>query len=89
MTDKTIWFPAKKYGWGWTFPCRWQGWATLAAYLICMVLWAFSIDIESSWGLYIGGVVVLSAALMGVCWLKGEPAKWRWGETKRITSRDS
>jgi hypothetical protein len=23
---RKIWFPAKRYGWGWGLPCCWQGW---------------------------------------------------------------
>ena len=29
----TIWFPAKRYGWGWSFPVTWQGWLVVLAYL--------------------------------------------------------
>jgi hypothetical protein len=25
-------------------------------------------------------VVALSALLFGICWLKGEPPRWRWGK---------
>ncbi len=31
--EKNIWFPAKRYGWGWGFPCAWQGWAVLCIYM--------------------------------------------------------
>jgi hypothetical protein len=30
-------------------------------------------------GLYLAYVAVLSALLIGLCWLKGEPLRWRWG----------
>lgn len=26
---KKIWFPAKRYGWGWGLPVTWQGWVVL------------------------------------------------------------
>ena len=29
--------------------------------------------------LFLGYMVVLCAALVGVCYAKGEPPKWRWG----------
>jgi hypothetical protein len=35
--DKSYWFPAKRYGWGWGVPLCWQGWAVLAAYLAVIV----------------------------------------------------
>jgi hypothetical protein len=31
-------------------------------------------------GAFIAYVLVLSAALFGICWLKGEPPRWRWGK---------
>jgi hypothetical protein len=33
-------------------------------------------------GAYLAYVVLLSALLVGVCWLKGEPPRWRWGRDK-------
>lgn len=32
--NKNIWFPAKKFGWGWGLPKVWQGWVTFGACLI-------------------------------------------------------
>jgi hypothetical protein len=31
--SKDIWFPAKKYGYGWGVPLKWQGWAALLGLL--------------------------------------------------------
>ncbi|MGF6899052.1 hypothetical protein P3T22_000294 [Paraburkholderia sp. GAS348] len=31
--EHKYWFPAKRYGWGWGFPSRWQGWAVLFMYV--------------------------------------------------------
>jgi len=37
MTEvkRKIWFPAKRYGWGWGFPICWQVWVVLAFILLC------------------------------------------------------
>lgn len=35
--QKKYWFPAKKYGWGWTFPDCWQGWAVFGVYGVVVV----------------------------------------------------
>jgi hypothetical protein len=35
--DKEIWFPAKKYGYGWGFPITWQGWAIFVAYVVMLL----------------------------------------------------
>lgn len=33
MNDEpTFWFRAKRYGWGWGLPVRWQAWVVLIAY---------------------------------------------------------
>jgi len=34
-TDRSrYWFPAKRYGWGWGLPARWQGWLVIALYVV-------------------------------------------------------
>jgi hypothetical protein len=70
------WFPAKRYGWGWGPPRTWQGWAVTGAYVLG-VLVAIALDLPA-WGraaVVVGGAAVLVA----VCWVKGEPPRWRWG----------
>lgn len=80
-TDVTrkYWFPAKRYGWGWGFPSAWQGWVVLFTYLALVVgaiplVRAFNGSV--AYGIY---VAVLTVALVGICWLTGEPPRWRWG----------
>lgn len=86
--DKTFWFPAKRYGWGWGPPVRWQGWAVLAIYalLLCLsaALWLPSDGIAA----FLLCTAALTVALMAICWIKGEPPAWRWGEKRRATERD-
>ena len=77
--ESGYWFRAKRYGWGWGLPLRWQGWAVLAAFGV--LLGAGGVVIPPSvhpvsYVLYVG---VLSALLLGACYAKGEPPKWRWG----------
>jgi len=33
-------------------------------------------------GTFILLVVVLNVLLIAVCWLKGEPPRWRWGDDR-------
>ena len=74
------WFPAKRYGWGWGLPTRWQGWAVLITYfaLIGLDMWLF----PPARGAFTFALLVAlsSIALVAVCWLKGEPPRWRWGK---------
>jgi hypothetical protein len=64
---ETFWFPAKRYGWGWGPPVRWQGWAVLVVYALLLTAFLLS-------------SVVLTVLLLIVCWLKGERPRWRWGD---------
>lgn len=74
-----FWFPAKRYGWGWGIPNSWQGWVVLAAFTGLLVLGSFMFPPRAHMSAYLGYVAVLCGLLIGVCWLKGEPPRWRWG----------
>lgn len=78
-TETEYWFPAKRYGWGWGLPITWQGWLVLAAFILLLVAGAYLFPPKKTPVGYLAYVAVLSAALVGVCWLKGEPPRWRWG----------
>ena len=81
-TDPKYWFPAKRYGWGWGIPSTWQGWVVLTMFVALVAFGPFLFPPRQQMGLYLAYVAVLSALLIGVCWLKGEPARWRWGDDK-------
>lgn len=74
-----VWFYAKKYGWGWGLPACWQGWIVLVAYLGLLVGGVFVFPPDRALLLYLLYTIVLTALLVGVCWLKGEAPRWRWG----------
>ncbi|WEN14451.1 hypothetical protein PY254_14605 [Rhodanobacter sp. AS-Z3] len=71
--ERSYWFPAKRYGWGWGLPTRWQGWVCFAIYAggISLVMHFFRPVREP--GLFTLGIVLLTLGLIAVCWLKGEP----------------
>ncbi len=79
--QKEYWFPAKKYGYGWGLPVTWQGWIIFMIYLTLITVGIFLFPISSKAGLlqYSIFTAVLTIVLIAVCWLKGEPPKWRWG----------
>ena len=74
----TAWFHAKRYGWGWGLPRRREGWYVVAAFLLAHLLLAFLARRHPA--TFVAGVVSLSAALITVCWWKGEAPRWRWGD---------
>jgi len=80
-SSRKYWFPAKTHGWGWGIPCTWQGWVVLAVYLALLVAGTRLIG-ENPLGalVYVGYALALSVALIAICWWKGEPPRWRWGD---------
>ncbi len=78
--ENEYWFPAKRYGWGWGLPTRWQGWAVLFIFFVLIGLEARFFHPDKEPATFVLLVVLSSLALMAVCWLKGEPPRWRWGK---------
>ncbi len=79
-TEQRYWFPAKRYGWGWGLPSAWQGWAVTFAYFIGLLLGIFVIQPDRHPIAFVAFITLLTALLIGVCWVKGEPPSWRWGK---------
>jgi hypothetical protein len=73
------WFSAKRYGWGWGLPAAWQGWVVLAAWVALLAALGPILALHSM-PLFFVFMAVMGAALVAVCWAKGEPPRWRWGE---------
>jgi CHASE2 domain-containing sensor protein len=81
-SELRYWFPAKRYGWGWGPPATWQGWLVLAAFVGLLVAAAVRFPPNRQTGAFIVCVVTLSVVLTLVCWIKGEPPRWRWGDDR-------
>lgn len=79
MERPQYWFAAKRYGWGWGRPLRWQGWVVLAAYLVLIVVGLAVFGPMRRSLACVAYVTLLSLLLVGVCWRTGEPPRWRWG----------
>ncbi|MEZ5427742.1 MAG: hypothetical protein R2747_15845 [Pyrinomonadaceae bacterium] len=80
-TDKPKhWFPAKRYGWGWGPPTAWQGWIVLASYFVLVAAGIPFVQARFGNVVYIAYASLLTVALIAICWLKGEPPRWRWGK---------
>jgi len=72
------WFPAKRYGWGWGVPQRWQGWVVLAVFAALIAAGAAFLP-QLGPLLFLAYSAAVCAVLVAVCWLKGEPPSWRRG----------
>lgn len=80
QTDQKYWFPAKRYGWGWGFPSSWEGWLALAVFFALLAAGVFLFPPADQMISFIVFVIVIAALFVAVCWLKGEPPRWRWGK---------
>jgi hypothetical protein len=83
LPEGKYWFPAKRYGWGWGLPSTWQGWLVLAALLGLVVVDTIVFPPTTSPLSWFVCITVLNALFFGVCWLKGQPPRWRWGNDER------
>lgn len=75
--DDAYWFRARRIGFGWGLPLRWQGWVVLVAYLLTVLVcgWRFPPDVQP---LAFGFCMALATGLLiAVCALKGEPLRAR------------
>jgi len=78
--EQKYWFPAKRYGWGWGSPSSWQGWLVLVVYFGLLGLGVLRFRSDRDLYFFLAFVGLLSVLLVAICWLKGEPPKWRWGK---------
>lgn len=82
MSDQSprFWFPAKRYGWGWGPPKCWQGWVVMFIYAALLIVSAIVCLPSDDIVTFLGCAIVLTLLLVLVCWLKGEPPRWRSGD---------
>ena len=78
LPKERAWFPSKRYGYGWGLPSRWQGWLVFIGYV--GAFFAGTRLITTGPGYYLGYTFGITALLIAICWWKGEPARWRWGD---------
>jgi hypothetical protein len=80
QNKKSIWFPAKTYGWGWGPPCAWQGWVVLVSFVALLGTSAWLLLPGKHIGWFFIAEAVLVTALIAICFWKGERPRWRWGK---------
>jgi hypothetical protein len=79
LAPRRYWFPAKRYGWGWGPPIAWQGWAILIVWLLALLL-GMRYVVPHELPLKLAFLLGMSLVLVLICWLTGEPPRWRWGD---------
>ena len=74
------WFAAKRYGWGWGRPLTWEGWVVYTLWFVSFICAAPFLGLRRHLLPHLAIVVGMIAILIGICYWKGEPARWRWGD---------
>ncbi|HVT88247.1 MAG TPA: hypothetical protein VHD56_05300 [Tepidisphaeraceae bacterium] len=74
-----IWFPAKRYGWGWGAPICWQGWLVMLGWIAGIILGAYRLARPGLWVWYAAYMTSMTGLLISICFWKGETPRWRWG----------
>ena len=72
------WFPAKRRGWGWGPPSTWQGWVVVGLFSVLVIAAVLAFPPGTEPVRFVAAMAALCATLFTVCWLKGEPPRWRW-----------
>jgi len=80
--DNRYWFPAKRYGWGWGPPTTWQGWVVTIAWFGVLLIGLGVIGLRGLPLAHIAFVIVMTGVLILICYWKGEPPRWRWGDDR-------
>lgn len=79
------WFKRKLYGWGWT-PATWQGWLITALYVLLIILFALTIDENSSGKevmfTFVLPFLFLTITFFRIAYKKGQKPRWQWGLDK-------
>jgi hypothetical protein len=75
-TQHRYWFPAKRYGWGWGAPTRWQGKAVLFLWILAVAAGLLIFGRHHPLA-YLGFVLAMLGLLMLICYATGEPPAWR------------
>jgi hypothetical protein len=79
MSSEKYWFPARRYGWGWGLPNKWQGWVVYGLFAAALVAGPFLFSPIGRPIAFHAYMLSAAALLFLICWLKGEPPRWRWG----------
>jgi hypothetical protein len=78
MSDERppYWFHAKESGWGWGLPARQEGWIVMIAWIAVIIVGSPFVVLHGMW-LFCAFMLVMVAILIGICYAKGEPPRWR------------
>lgn len=76
LPKRKAWFPSKAHGWGWGFPCRWQGWVVFFAFIGALVAGVPLLKLGQL--MFVGYSVGLLLIFVALALWKGEKPHWSW-----------
>jgi hypothetical protein len=76
--EKRYWFGAKRYGYGWGLPITWEGWVVFVLWLAAFIF-AKRYLVPRNLYAHLAFAVAMVGLLLSICYAKGEPARWRFG----------
>jgi hypothetical protein len=79
---RPYWFPAKRFGWGWGPPNTWQGWLAAALWAVVLSVGMRTLPFHGRGAAQAAFAVAMIGIYILICYWKGEPPLWRWGEDK-------
>ncbi len=74
------WFAAKRFGWGWGLPLTWEGWVVYLGWFAVVFSGFAALGRRGLPVRHLIFVVAMVGILTAVCYWKGEPPRWRWGD---------
>jgi hypothetical protein len=77
--DKRYWFGAKRYGSGWGPPITWEGWLVLVLWIAALFLGRRYLVPNNIYA-HLVFALAMVGLLWSICYSKGEPPRWRFGE---------
>ncbi len=67
-----FWFPAKRVGWGWGLPIRWEGWLVLVGYVALILCGVYAGGRSRNLLVLLGSIATATVAFVSVVIHKGE-----------------
>lgn len=80
--EPDYWFPAKRYGWGWGPPSKWQGWLAMFVFIGLILTGVYRFPPNENMPAFLAVVIFGALGFIAVCWWKGEPPRWRSGKDR-------
>jgi hypothetical protein len=90
--QKDTWFIRKPNSWGW-YPISWKGWATVAFYVLGVLLSALKIFRGTTGGWngvkeFLLAVGALTFFLLYTAYTHSETSSWRWSKGQKINRNE-